>query len=198
MTTNAIIAAARRKLLETGVELITDAVLLEYANEAYKDVWKELFVSSNVTTATIVCTAGICTLPATYGRMYTEAIDVSNNLYPEVSIADYDGGNFERAFTIKNGSLTVSNTIISSLIIKYYPAPLTLTASQNPTTDSYFDELIIYGTLAREYEDLQDEELSNYFWTRFDTMLARKTAKQSTYEESNQTGGEMFSYQALI
>lgn len=198
MTTNEITAAARRKVLETSTDILSDTTVLLYANQAYIEVYKRVFTSNEVATETVACTNGVCVLPTTYGRMYTVAEDNDQNFYTEVSIADYLKTERTDVYTIENGTILVKNEEASTLTVKFYAQPETLTASQNPTIDPYFHECIVYGTVWRLHEELQDEELSEYYQNKFETELTRRMSSQSTYEEANQSGGEMFTYQSLI
>lgn len=198
MTTNEIIATVRRKILETNSDIVTDAVILQYANEEYREVRKKLKMSSGIVDETIICSNGVCTLPATYGAMYSFATDASGNNYSEVSIADFEVGGYDYAFTIKEGSMIVNKTDITSIVIRYYTKAATLTALINPDIDEMFHEPIMYGAVSRSFEDLQDEELAVFYRTKADNEFDRKDKIQSSYEESNQKGGSMFVPQTLI
>lgn len=198
MTTNEITDTARRKVLETTTDIISDATVLLYANLAYQDVFKVAVASDDVITADISCTNGVCTLPTRYGRMYGKGIDQDGNEFEEVSIANYHQTDPLWAFTIDNGQLLISNDDVTTLTIRYFEEPETLTTSVNPSINSYFHEPIMYGTVWRIYEDLQDEELSIYFKKVFNDDLKERMSKQSTYEETNQKGNQLFEYQKLI
>lgn len=198
MTTNEITSTARRKVLETTIDIVADDIVLLYANQAYIEVYKRAFTGNKITSSSIACSAGVCTLPADYGRMYTTGQDTDGNLYEEVSVADFLKTENTDVFTIEAGALKIKNIKITALAIKYYAQPAALTASQNPTIDSYFHECIVYGTIWRIHEDLQDEELATYYQEKFEKEFTRRLAMQSSYEESNQSGGEMFTYQRLI
>lgn len=194
MTTAQITSLVRLKLLESGTDIISDATLLIYANLAHKDVIKKAFPNSAVTTATVTFTAGVGTLPATFGTLYTDAVDSNDNIFPEVSIADFVRklASGENCVTIESATIKASPTTTASLIIKYYPTYSALTASVDPTIDEYLHEPIVYGTLARAYEDLQDPELSQFYSNKFDTMLDKKLSVLSNYEENAERGGQMF------
>ena len=198
MTTNEITTAIRRKVLETTDEIVSDETVLLYANQSYIEVYKRVFTSNEVISATVSCSNGVCTLPTRYGRMYSKALDADLNEFEEVSIADYNQNDFERVYTIEEGSLLVNKTDITSLTVRYYEQPETLTSSVDPSIDDYFHEVIIYGGIWRVQEDLQDEELAEFYQNRFESELTRRIASQSSYEETNQRGGEMFGYQQLI
>lgn len=198
MTTNEITQSARRKLLETSTEVLSDTTVLLYANLAYVDVWKRVFTANAIDSATVSFTAGVGTLPATFGRLYGSAKDASDNFYQELSVADFERAEFDYGVTIENGTIKVYPTDTASLTIKYYPVPETLTTSQNPTIDSYFHEPIVYGIMWRAHEELQDEELSTYYREKFKADLDERLAYQSSYEEANQRGGQMFVEQNLI
>ena len=202
MTTNEITQAARRKVLETTDEIVSNDTVLLYANQAYIEVYKRVFTSNKIQSATVSCTNGVCTLPTRYGRMYDRAEDEDSQQYLEVSVSDFhnDGLNVASryVYTIENGQLLVSNEDITQLTVRYYEQPETLTSVVNPSIDEYFHECIVYGTVWRIHEDLQDEELSTYYQEKFESELQRRIANQSSYEESNQRGGEMFTYQPLI
>lgn len=199
MTTNEIIATARRKVLEKTDEIVSADAALLYANQAYIEVYKQVVTGNKVTSQTVACTAGVCTLPATYGRMYTMARDQNGREFTEVSIADFHddtiGGYL---YTIENGSILVNEDDVTTLTVRFYAKPEALSDSVNPTIDEYFHEVIIYGVVWRMHEDLQDEELSTYYLNKFTDELKRRMANQSNYEETNQRGGQMFTDQRLI
>lgn len=198
MTTTEILNAARRKILEDTDDIVTDVTLLLYANQAYIEVYKRTFTQNKVATTTVSCAAGVCTLPADYGRMYSRAIDESNRQYEEVSVADFYENLTDYNYTIDDGSIMLSQTDATSLTVRYYAKPETLSGSVNPTIDEYFHEVIVYGIVWRAHEDLQDEELSAFYQQKFESELARRIGNQSNYEENNQRGGQMFNYQRLI
>lgn len=198
MTTNEITQTARRKVLETTDEIVSNEAVLLYANQAYIEVYKKVFTSNKVITASVACTNGVCVLPTRYGRSYAKAIDVNGNEYEEFSIADYHQQTNNLGYTVDTGVILVSDTNLTSLTVRYYEQPETLTALVDPSIDPYFHESIVYGTIWRLHEDLQDEELSTYYKGIFEEDLKARIASQSTYEEANQRGGEMFGYQQLI
>ena len=198
MTTNEIIKLARRKLLEVTTDVIPSDIMLIFANEAYKDVYKSVFPMADVTTATVAMTAGVGTLPTTFGTMYGDAVDSSGNFYPEVPIEDFHREQIERMVTVEGGELKVYPTDVASLTIHMWPKPVALTTTQDPTIDDFFHELIVYGILWRAHEDLQDEELATFYRQKFNNELQAKQATQSVYEETNQRGAVMFNYQRLV
>lgn len=199
MTTNEILAAARRKVLETTDEIISDTTALLYANQAYIEVYKQVVTGNKVASETVACSAGVCTLPTTYGRMYTNALDQNNREFTEVSIADFiDEDSIGYYYTIENGTIKVSEDDVTTLTVRFYAKPATLTTLVDPSIDEYFHEVIVYGVVWRMHEDLQDEELSSYYQNKFADELKRRMSNQSNYEESNQRGGQMFVDQRLI
>ena len=199
MTTSEIIAAARRKALEEDEAIISDVTALLYANQAYIEVYKRVFTNSKIESEVVACSNGVCTLPVTYGRMYSRAKDQDNNEYEEVSIADFNReDNYGLNYTIEEGELKVNSTSATSLTVWFYAEPDALTSGNTPSIDAYFHEVIVYGIVWRMQEDLQDEELSNYYQAKFEEELVRRMGSQSTYEESNQRGGELFSNQRFI
>lgn len=193
MTTQEIANSVRRKALETSSDILTDAVLIEYINLAYLDVYKRIYPNSDIASSTITCVAGVCTLPATFGTLYGEPVDTSSNRYQEVSIASFVQNEVDRAVTVEGGTLKVSPTSITSLDIKYYPKPVSLAlVSSDPTIDDFFHEPIVFGALARVHEDLQDENMAQYYRERFNIDLRERIETQSLYEETNQRGNTMF------
>lgn len=198
MTTNEITAAIRRKVLEQGTEIISDATLLFHVNQAYQDVRRKVFSNKDITSTTVNFTAGSVALPATFGTMYGDGIDASNNLFPEVPIEDFYRRTLARMVTIEGGNLKVYPTETPSLTIRFWPKAETLTAGTTPAMDEYFHESILYGGLWRTFEELQDEELSTYYRERFQTDLNERLAAQSAYEETNQRGAVLFTHQNLI
>jgi len=199
MTTNQIITIARNKLLETTTEIISDATILLYANLSQQDIYKRTFPNSEILSATVTFSNGTATnTPTDFGTLYGSPIDTSNNTYEEISISDFASTNAGRAVTYEGGVLKVFPTTIASLAIKYYPTYPDLTSAQNPTIDSYFHELIVYGILQRAFEDLQDESLASFYMAKYESELSKKIKAQSNYEENNQRGGSLFTQQRLV
>jgi hypothetical protein len=194
MTTNQILDLARLKLLEEGTEIISDATLLIYANLAFKDVIKKAFPNSSIESTTIAFTSGSGSLPSDFGTLYTDAYDSNNNIFPEVSISDFVRrlASSENAVVVENGAIKVSPASTTSLTVKYYPTYTVLTAGSTPGIDEYLHEPIVYGILARAFEDLQDTELSQYHSAKFESLLEKKLNTLSNYEEDAQRGGVMF------
>jgi len=197
LTTNQILALARAKLLETTTELLTDETLLIYANLSQDDIAKKTFTNDKIASATITFTSGVGALPAAFGTAYGDAEDTNGNFYKELSIEDFNKEITDYSFTIEGGTIKCFPTTTTSLTLKYYPTYAALTSTVNPSINSYFSEMILYGILYRAYEDLQDFELSKYFREKYEAELTSKISTQSSYEENNQTG-EFFSYQQLI
>jgi len=100
--------------------------------------------------------------------------------------------------TVEGDNIKVYPVATSTLDIKYYPVFATLTAGSNPSINEYFHEAIVYGILARAFEDLQDQELASLYDSKYEVMITKKTSIQSNYEEGNQRGGVMFNYVKLI
>lgn len=198
MTTQSIINSVRRKILEDGEEIISAETMLEYINLAYQDVYKRIYPNSDITSATVTCTAGVCTLPTDFGTLYGDGYDTSNNNFEEVSIADFTRKEFDRAMTVENGTLKVYPTSTPTLAIKYYPKPATLSAIVDPTIDDFFQEAIVYGATYRCQEDLQDEQLATYYRGLFKQELQDRLDAQSAYEELNVRGAVMFQEQRLV
>jgi hypothetical protein len=197
ITTNQILSLVRTKILESTTELVTDATLLTYANFTYQDIYKRVFPNASIKSADIVFTAGVGTLPTDFGTLYGDPIDSERNLYPELSIDDFKNQTTSQGVTIEGGVIKIFPED-KTLSIKYYPTFSTLTTSNNPANDTYFQEPLIYGTLMRCYEDLQDESLSQFYEQKYERMINQRIAIESNYEENNQRGGQLFSEQTLI
>lgn len=200
MTTNEITQMARRRVLEDTTDIVSESTILLYANLAYVDVLKTVFTNQDIRSATVTCIDGVGTLPADFGRLYGPAKDSSddNRFYDEKSIADFDRDDIEDACVIDGTEIKVNNTDVTSLDIRYYDTGETLTSTTNPSIDSYFHESIVDGVIYRLHGDLQDEELATVYETKFINKLNQRISAQSTYEESNQRGGEMFTHVNLI
>lgn len=191
MTTPEILALARAKILEQEEDIISDTTLLIYANLAYKDVIKRAFPNNSILTATVTFTSGSGALPASFGTTYGDAVDTGGTIFPEVSIADFIRQNGAPAITIEGGVMKVSPSTTASLSVKYYPTYPTLTASVHPTIDEFLHEPIVYGTIGRAFEDLQDFELSKFYEKKASDMLIDKLNALSNYEEDSLRGGVM-------
>ena len=198
MTTNQILQAVRAKVLETTTEVLTDATLLLYVNLTYQDVYKRIFPNDQILSATVTFTNGVGSLPATFGTLYGDAREGTNNFFPELSIEDFNKQTTAQGVTIEGGQMKVFPTTTSSLTIKYYPTFPDLTTTVNPTINSYFHYPIVLGATSMVHEDLQDEQLSNYYYDKYEAELTRRMSVQSNYEEDNQRGGQFFVQQDLI
>lgn len=200
LTTNQITTSARRKLLEETSDLVSDATILEYANQTYDDLKFRTRTNDQIKTATITFTNGVGTLPADFGTLYGDGYRSTTDKTPfsEKSISDFDSELYDNAVTIEDGEIKVTPSSETSLIIKYFPSYTALSSAQNPEINSYFHELIIYGILYRAYEDLQDEELSNYYEEKYEDKFEKKKRGLSSYEEGNQRGNQLFGYQKLM
>lgn len=189
----------RRKTQEyDNSEVLSDAVILSYIQESYRDVWKQVFPNANILTATLTLIGGETTLPTGFGTMYGDALDDRTTRFPEVSIADYHTRSLDRMVTIEAGKLKAYPLDTTSLEIRYWPAAETLTTGATPAIDPYFHEPIQMGALYRCYEDLQDEELSDFWLKRFRDELTFRIQNTSVYEETNQTGAVMFEHQNIL
>jgi len=198
MTIQQIIALARIKLLEQTTEVVSDETLLLYANLANIDLVKSTFTNDKILSATVAFTSGSGALPASFGTLYGSGQDTQNNTFEEVSIEDFDNRTIDRMITVEGGVFKIYPTTTTSVNIKYYPTFDTLTNSSTPSVNEYFHELVVYGILERAFEDLQDESLSAFYKSKYESELAKRLAKQSNYEEGNQRGGQMFSYVRLL
>lgn len=198
MTSIEIANAVRRKILETSTDIISDTDLYFNMNLAFQDVYKRVYPNSDIASATVTCTAGVGTLPVDFGTLYGEGYDASNNSYNEVSIADFEREEFERAMTVENSTLKVYPTTVTSINIKYWPKPATLSNLVDPSIDEFFHEPIIYGTVYRCHEDLQDESLAQLYRNLFKQEMTERLEAQSAYEETNQRGGSFFTEQRLV
>ncbi len=197
MTTNEILTLVRKKILETSQEIVSDETLLIYANLVQEDIIKRAFPNNQIQSATVNFTSGVGSLPTYFGTLYGDP-EYSNSFYPELSIDDFLKETLPQAVTIEGGTIKVLPSTTSTLNIKYYRTYPTITLSVNPSFDSFFHEPIVYGILTRAEEDLQDQELADYYGKKYEDMLNRKIATQSNYEEGNQRAGQMFAEQQLI
>lgn len=200
LTTNQITAAIRRKILEETTDLVTDEVVLLNANLSYEDLKLRTFTNDQILQTTVSLVNGVGSLPSDFGTLYGSGFASATDKEPfnEKSISDFDRDTAERGMAIIRGSLHVKPSSTSSLIIRYWPSYAALTASQNPELNSYLHELIIYGALWRIHEDLQNEALSEYYRTKYEEEVIKRTGILSNYQEDNQDGNEMFTYQRLI
>ena len=192
MTSQQILAAARRKILEATNDIVTDDTILLYLNLTNQDVTRRAYPANSVVSATITLTNGVGALPSNFGTLYGDPQRDSYNVFPEMSIQDFSRNISQNASTVEAGILKVFPTSTTSVNIKFYPSYADLTTTTNPTIDSFFHELYIYGIMYRAYEDLQDEELSKYYREKFETEFKLKKDAQSEWEENGVRAGVMF------
>jgi hypothetical protein len=198
MTVTQILSLARAKLLEQTTEIISDETLLIYADLVHKDLLKKVFTNNKVLSATVTFTSGSGTLPSLFGTLYGSAKDANDNVFEEVSIEDFDNRTLDQMVTIEGGTIKCYPTSTTALSIKYYPTAATLTVGATLAVDEYFHECMVYGIVARAFEDLQDQELSSFFQSKYNALLSEKMAVQSNFEEGNQRGGQLFTYTRLL
>lgn len=196
--TTTLLNLARKKMLEEGTEIISDETALVYANFTYDDLIKRTFPNTAIKTATVTFVNGVGSLPADFGTLYGDAYINANSIFPEFSIADFQRLQFPAGVTVEENTLKVYPTATAYVYIKYYPTWTALSLTQDPEIDSYFHELIIYGILARAYEDLQDEALAKFYDDKYEAKLEKKKSVVSEYEEDNQRGGAMFNYIPIV
>jgi hypothetical protein len=200
MTSNEILASARRKILEETTDLVTDTTLLLYMNESYKDLRYRTFTNDQINTATISFTSGVGTLPADFGTLYGPGYKSTTDKTPfeEKTIADFDRENEVEGITIEGNTIKVNPSDTTSLIVKYYPSYAALSTTSDPLLHEFLHELIVYGTLYRTLEDLQDEARAQYYRGIYEEEFKKRTSGISNYEEDNQSGSTMFNYVKLI
>lgn len=194
LTSNQILSAIRRKVLEQSNDLVTDDILYMNMNLAYDDLKIATFTPDQIESATIALTNGIGTLPANFGTLYGVGYKSTTDKTPfeEKSIADFYRDETIEGLTIEGGQIKVSPNTTPQIIIKFYPSYDALTSVQNPELNGYLHELIIYGAMYRIHEDLQNESMAEYYKGVYDTELTKKTSKLSNYQEDNADGGQMF------
>lgn len=199
MTTVELLSLVRKKILETTEEIVDNDTLLIYASQRQQDIYKRVFPNSKVTTSSsIALTAGSGTLPTNFGTLYSDPYDAEGNFYPELNIEDFQKQTLERGSTVEAGVLKIYPTTVASVTIKYYPTLATITTSQDPTVDTYFDKCLVLGTVSDAYEDLQDHAMAKFYDDKYEFELQRRNAVMSNYEENNKDNGQLFSDQNLL
>lgn len=198
MTTQEILDAVKRKILESDNPIVDEDVLLLYINLAHKDVIKKAFPNSSIQTATVTFTGGVATPPSDFGTLYDNAYDANGNYFTEQSISGFNRLGNDYGIVYKGGSLYISPTDTTSVTINYYPTYPTLTLVVNPTINDYLHEPIVYGATWRAFEDLQDQELATYYQEKYEKFLTDSINTLSQYEENAQYGGTMFNGLRII
>lgn len=190
LSTNSILAATRRKLLEEGTDLVSDETLLMNVNLAYDELKIKTFTNDQIEKATISFVDGVGTLPANFGTAYGPGYKTATDRTPfnEKNIADFDRDLYDEAFTIEGGQIKVHPATTTQLIIKFWPKYDPLTATQDPELNEYLHEIIIYGAMWRILEDLQNEARSEYYREKTKELIKEKSNDLSNYQEENLEG----------
>ena len=193
LTTNTILSAVRRKILEETTDLVSDSTVLMNANLAYDDLKIRSFTPDQINQATIALTLGLGTLPADFGTGYGPGYkDLTDRTpYNEKSIADLDRNPLLEGYAIIEGEIQVMPTTTTQLVVRYYPKYDALATDQDPQINEYLHELIIYGAIWRIYEDLQNEAMSQYFLEKYTELLKEKKGALSNYQRDNQDGNQL-------
>lgn len=199
LTSLQIIALARKKILEESTDIVTDSDLYIYLNQTYDDLKFRTFTNDQIKSATVTLTSGVGSLPADFGTLYGPGYkDATNKTpYEEKSIADFYRDQSIEGMTVEQNELKVSPDTLAEILIKYYPSYQALTSSQNPEIHDYLQECLIYGTVYRAFEDLQNPAMSQYYRGIYDEEFAKRTSGISNYEEDNYKG-VLFNYTRLI
>lgn len=197
-STTTLISLARKKMLEESTEVLEDATLVTYAQFTYADIVMAMRDQAKIKTAVVAFSSGVGPFPSDFGALYGNAYANSSSIFPEVSIADFTRELLEQSIVVDGGQFKIYPSTTATVNIKYYPSFADITQSVDPSIDSFFQELIIYGIMMRAYEDLQDEAMSAYYEQKFKTKLADKTAMFNDFKSNSQEGGQMFTNQRLI
>jgi len=200
LTTNKIISAVRRKILEETTDMVSDDTLLMNANLAYDDLKIKTFTPDQIKKTTVALTAGVGTLPADFGTGYGPAYkdETDRTSYNEKAIVDLDRNPDIEGYAIIEGEITVTPSTTASINFRYYPSYAELTSSQDPEINEYLHELIIYGAVWRILEDMQSEALAEFYKGRYSELLEEKKSALSNYQRDNQDGGTLINGIRLI
>ena len=200
LTTNKIISAVRRKILEETTDLVSDDTLLMNANLAYDDLKIKTFTPDQIKKATVALTGGVGILPADFGTGYGPGYknETDRTTYNEKSIADLDQNPDVEGYALIDGGITVTPSTTASINFRYYPSYAELTSSQDPEINEYLHELIIYGAVWRILEDMQSEALAEFYKGRYSELLEEKKSALSNYQRDNQDGGTLINGIRLI
>lgn len=198
LSTQEIKTAVRSKLLEETTDLVSESKLDFAINRAYEDIQYSSFTNDQIKSEEVIFVNGEAALPVGFGTMYGPAFDSSGNKYLEQSIEAFDRYDGSNAIVVEGGVLKVKGNKNVTLTVKFYPKYEPLSGTQNPEVHPYLHELIVYGGVYRLHQDLQNEALSQYYKTTFEQELQMRNAKLANYEDDNQGGNEMFTYQRII
>jgi hypothetical protein len=192
LTTNQILSAIRRKILEETTDLVTDEVALLNANLAYDDLKFRTFTNDQIKKTTLSVASGLATLPTDFGTLYGPGYvsTTDQTAYTEKSLMEIDRNPDDYGIAVDeaNNKLIVRPDSTTSIIVRYFPSYDALTTTQNPEIHPYLHELIVYGAIWRILEDLQNESLSEYYRQKYEEEFAKKTNSLSNYQEDNMSG----------
>jgi hypothetical protein len=188
LTTKDILKLIRIKILEQTDEVVLGTTIISYLNLTYQDIQIKSQDKSRIATSSISIVLNEGTLPTDFGTQLGKPKNQNGEIVSILGLQDFRRSlKTDLVCTIMNGKVLVKeDSKISSLVIDYYKSYLPLSVSQDPETNAYFDECLIYGAVYRAMEDIQDHELSIYFKNIYDNMLVEKMAMLSAYQEQSQ------------
>jgi len=188
LTTKDILKLIRIKILEQTDEVVLGTTIISYLNLTYQDIQIKSQDKSRIATSSISIVLNEGTLPTDFGTQLGKPKNQNGEIVSILGLQDFRRSlKTDLVCTIMNGKVLVKeDSKISSLVMDYYKSYLPLSVSQDPETNAYFDECLIYGAVYRAMEDIQDHELSIYFKNIYDNMLVEKMAMLSAYQEQSQ------------
>jgi len=188
LTTKDILKLIRIKILEQTDEVVLGTTIISYLNLTYQDIQIKSQDKSRIATSSISIVLNEGTLPTDFGTQLGKPKNQNGEIVSILGLQDFRRSlKTDLVCTIMNGKVLVKeDSNISSLVMDYYKSYLPLSVSQDPETNAYFDECLIYGAVYRAMEDIQDHELSIYFKNIYDNMLVEKMAMLSAYQEQSQ------------
>jgi len=188
LTTKDILKLIRIKILEQTDEVVLGTTIISYLNLTYQDIQIKSQDKSRIATSSISIVLNEGTLPTDFGTQLGKPKNQKGEIVSILGLQDFRRSlKTDLVCTIMNGKVLVKeDSKISSLVMDYYKSYLPLSVSQDPETNAYFDECLIYGAVYRAMEDIQDHELSIYFKNIYDNMLVEKMAMLSAYQEQSQ------------
>lgn len=201
MTTQQIIALARRKILEATEEIFDNETLILYGNLRKDEIAQRYLGNRNVKRSSLAFTNGVATRPTDWnGHYYSSSSQTPNSghEYKLVSLEDFQNGTYPYMLTESEGNILVYPVSVGTVYTWYYKklADMAITpAVVNPPVElsDAFHRTIMYGIVSDAFEDAQDFELSKFYTDKFEAEFERASMTVSALEESSQEAGALLS-----
>jgi len=195
LNVSSIISQARKVLLESNNNILSDEQLLTYANLTKDDIAKRVLTPDRIKSTSIAFSSGTATKPTDFESHLLSRDSQTpgvGNSFVWVNLEDYRLRKFDRMLTVINGEITVYPADTSITYTDYYIKVDDMVLGGVCTLREELQEIVKLGILYRSFQDLQDFELADLYRKNYELDMGIKQKAISYSDETQQQDGELF------